>query len=280
MKYLYPDYETFSALDIKHASTDRYASHPSTRVLMCAFAFDDGPVELWQEGDSGLDGLKRDLQSHVVVPWNAAFEKAISRYVWGMTGIQWRDAMIAALYAGLPAGLKDCNKIPWFAVEAETSKETLLINKFCKPQKTESGLFGEVEARRNRETDPEDWEKFCQYCRDDVHDTRLIWQWLQSRIPAPESIWQQWEIDQAINERGMPIDRVLTLRAWEEAQRLQVRENQRLKDLTGLANPNSSAQLLPWLRERGYPYTSLGKELVKKALSEEPDMEDLDTNDD
>ena len=71
----------------------------------------------------------------------------------------------------------------------------------------------------------------------------------------------------------MSIDRVLTERAWTEAQRLQIRENDRLRDLTGLQNPNSSAQLLPWLRSRGYPYTSLGKELVKKALNEEPDGE-------
>jgi DNA polymerase bacteriophage-type len=270
-KYLFPDYETFSALDIKHVSTDRYAAHSSTRALMCAFAFDDGPIELWQEGDTGLTGLKRDLKSHVVIPWNASFEKAISKHVWKLQGIQWRDCMIAALYAGLPAGLKDCNKVSWFANQAETSKESLLINKFCKPSKS-----GEP---RNRDTDPEDWAAFCDYCKADVHDTRLIWQWLQARIPTPEDIWVQWEIDQAINERGMPIDRLLTYRAYEEAQRLQVRENDRLKVLTGLDNPNSSAQLLPWLRSRGYPYTSLGKELVKKALSEEPDGEDIDHDD-
>lgn len=271
-KYIFPDYETFSALDIKHCSTDTYASHKSTRALMCAFAFDDGPVDLWQEGDSGLAGLKKDLRSHVVIPWNAAFEKAISRYVWKMTDIVWRDAMIAALYAGLPAGLKDCNKVAWFATEAETSKETLLINKFCKPQKDGS--------TRNRETDPEDWARFCQYCRDDVHDTRLIWQWVQARIPTPESVWLEWEIDQAINERGMPVDRILTGRAWDEARRLQAREQQRLKELTGLDNPNSSAQLLPWLRARGYPYTSLSKELVKKALNDEPNEDGEDIADD
>lgn len=271
-KYLFPDYETYSVLDIKKVSTDRYAAHPSTRALMCAFAYDDGPVELWQEGEAGLDGLKRDLRSHIVVPWHAAFEMNISKYVLKLTGIAWRDAMIAALYAGLPAGLKECNKVAWFSNESETYKASLLINKFCKPQKD-----GSI---RNRETDPDDWQLFCDYCKADVHDTRLIWQWLQERIPTPEAIWTQWEIDQRINERGMPIDRLLTYRAWEEAQRLQVRENDRLKGLTGLDNPNSTAQLLPWLTERGYPYTSLGKELVKKALDEEPDMEDLDTDED
>jgi DNA polymerase bacteriophage-type len=242
---------------------------------MCAFAFDSGPVEIWQEGDSAasLEALKQDLKTHVIVPWHAAFEHMVSKYVWKLDGLQWRDAMVAALYAGLPAGLKACNKIPWFATDAETHKEALLINKFCKPQK-DGGV-------RNRETDPEDWQAFCDYCKADVHDTRLIWQWLQERIPTPENIWRQWEIDQRINERGMPIDRMLTYRAWEEAQRLQLRENDRLKTLTGLDNPNSTAQLLPWLQERGYPYTSLGKELVKKALDEEPDgeAEDVDNDD-
>lgn len=264
-KYLFPDYETFSAMDIKRVSTDVYAAHKSTRALMCAFAFDDGPMELWQEGESGLEALKRDLKSHIVIPWNTSFEKAISRYVWGMTGIAWRDCMVAALYAGFPAGLKDCVKLPFFKGDATSTKEALLINKFCKPQPDGKA--------RNKETDPEDWELFCDYCRRDVQGTRVIWQWLQEYIPTPENIWNQWEIDQRINERGMPIDRLMTYRAWDEAQRLQLRENERLKILTGLDNPNSGAQLLPWLRERGYPYTSLGKELVLKALKEEPDGE-------
>jgi hypothetical protein len=75
--------------------------------------------------------------------------------------------MVSALYAGLPAGLKDCNRVPYFANEAETSKESLLINKFCKPQK--DGTY------RNRETDPEDWAKFGEYCKARrTHDARLI----------------------------------------------------------------------------------------------------------
>ena len=136
MKYIFPDFETFSFLDIKHVSTDMYARHKSTRALMCAFAFDSGPLELWQEGETGLDALKRDLQSHIVVPWHAAFEKNISKYVWNLDGLKWRDAMIAALFAGFPAGLKDCVKLPYFNGEAQSTKESLLIRKFCKPKQT------------------------------------------------------------------------------------------------------------------------------------------------
>ena len=272
MKYLFPDLETYCDLDIKRVSLDRYASHKSTRILMCAFAFDDGPVELWQEGDSpaSLAALQRDMRTHINVPWNAGFEKNLTRRVWKLFPLEWRDAMVDALYAGLPGGLKDCNRVPYFASEAETSKESLLINKFCKPHE------GVV---HNHETDPEDWEAFCTYCKADVHDTRFIFQWLQARFNWPERERHAWLIDQAINERGMPMDRALTYKAWDQAQRLQLRENDRLKELTGLDNPNSGAQLLPWLAARGYPYTSLSKELVKKALTEDPGAEAIDVND-
>ena len=271
-KYLFPDFETYNALDIRRVSMDRYARHSSLRVLMCAFAFDDGPVEIWQEGETGLEGLKRDLRTYVVVPWHTTFERNISQYGLGVTDVKWRDCMIASLYAGFPAGLKDCVKLPFFKGEAESTKEALLINKFCKPQAN-----GTV---RNRETDPEDWALFCDYCKRDVQGTRVVWQWIQSRIPTPERIWREWEIDQRINQRGTPMDRRLTERGWTEAQRLQAREAQRLKELTGLDNPNSGAQLLQWLKPEGYPYTSLGKELVLKALKEDPDGdEDLDNLD-
>jgi DNA polymerase len=206
------------------------------------------------------------------VAWNVGFERNLIRRVWKLSGLKWRDAMIDALYAGLPAGLKDCNRVPYFANESETSKETLLINKFCKPSKNG--------AKHDRTTDPEDWARFCQYCKDDVHDTRLILQWLLKRFLLPERVFRAWELDQKINERGMPVDRLLTLRAQIEAERLQEVAFQDLKALTGLENPNSVKQLLAWLTARGYPYTGLGKELVKKALNDEPDPEDkLDADD-
>lgn len=269
-KYIFPDYETFSELDIKKVGLARYVSHPSTRALMCAFTFDEGPLQLWQEGESGLAGLKRDLQSHIIVPWNASFEKGISKYVWHLRDLKWRDAMVDALYAGLPAGLKDCNKVPFFSNEAETSKEAALINKFCKP-----GRNGEI---HNRTTDPEDWQLFCDYCKADVHDTRLIFQWIHNHFDIPERVYRAWLIDQKINQRGMPVDRLLTVRALDNAERLQAQAYDDLKSLTGLDNPNSPAQLLKWVQERGYPYGGLGKELVLKALKDEPDGGSIDVD--
>lgn len=271
--YLFPDLETYSDLDIKKVSLDRYASHPSTRILMCAYAYLEGPVLIWEEADGpkALKELQAEIRRSINVPWNCNFERQLMRRVWKLDGLRWRDAMVDSLYAGLPAGLKDCNRVPYFANESETSKESLLINKFCKPQKN-----GEP---RDRYTDPEDWARFKQYCCDDVHDTRLIFRWLLDKFGTPERVLAAWETDQRINERGMPIDRLLTYRAHEEAQRLQEQAAEDLKALTGLENPNSNTQLLGWLKARGYPYASLGKELVQKALKEDPGTEAVGVDD-
>jgi DNA polymerase len=243
---------------------------------MCAFADRAGDVDIWEKADGQirLEQLITKMRRRLLIPWNCAFERTLIAKVWHVLNLRWRDAMVDALYAGLPASLKGCDAVPFFKSESVATKETLLINKFCKPQRD-----GSI---RNAKSDPEDWEKFKDYCKRDVADTRMKHQWFLEHFILPERTRRIWEIDQQINERGMPIDRPLTERAWIEAQRLQARENERLKTLTGLDNPNSNAQMLGWLTARGYPYPSLGKELVKKALNEEPDgePEDVDSNDD
>jgi DNA polymerase len=259
---LFLDLETFSELDLRKVALDRYASHPSTKILMCAFAIDDGPMQFWQEGEDRTE-LDRLIQSHTCLAWNKGFEELLLSSVWKLKAPAWIDAMVLARYASLPAGLKDCNKVPFFAAESVTSKETLLINKFCKPGK--GGVI------HNRETDPEDWESFCDYCRRDVADTRLIYKWLVKHFPMPEFVHKTWLLDQKINRRGLPIDLQFVWNAQQESERLQALNVEAQKTLTGLDNPNSVTQLLKWATERGYPYNSLGKELVEKAIEEMPD---------
>lgn len=261
---LYLDLETFSELDLRTVALDRYTAHPSTRILMCAYALDDGPMQFWQEGEDRTE-LERLITSETCIPWNASFERATLARVWNIRAKAWIDAMVLARYASLPAALKECNKVPFFASQAVTTKETLLINKFCKPQKD-----GSI---RNRETDPEDWEVFCDYCRRDVMDTRLIFKWLLAHFDMPARLHNTWLLDQEINKRGMPVDLPFFYNAKVEADRLTGLAHQQLKEVTGLENPNSPAQLLKWVSARGYPFTSLGKELVTKAVLQMPDGE-------
>lgn len=268
---LFIDLETYSKLDIKTCAIDRYASHESTRILMCAYADEVGPVELWEDNQPLPPRLKSALYTpgeEIVIAWNKGFEHTVVKKVAGCpSGINWRDAMVFARYVGLPGGLKNANKVPFFAGQAVTSKESILIGRFCKPQKD-----GSV---NNRDTHPEDWASFCQYCKDDVSDTRLIWQWCNKFFLFPDMELRAWHLDQLINWRGLPIDKEMCIRAADEAVRLAAIAHTDLGALTGLENPNSPKQLLAWVTERGYPYNGLGKELVTRFVEdvEQPEGE-------
>lgn len=254
---LFLDLETFSELDLRKTSLDRYASDPSTRILMCAHAEPEEQMQFWQEGDY-REPLEKRIRKHTCIPWNKSFEETLIKKVWGIEAAAWDDAMVRARYASLPGGLKDCNRVSFFQGQSVTSKETLLINKFCKPGK--NGVI------RNRDTDPEDWAAFCDYCKRDVEDTRLIYNWLLKHFDMPERVFNAWLLDQKINRRGMPVDVPFVRAAEREAIRLTELGQQKLKEITGLENPNSLTQLGKWLGERGYMFNSLGKELLQRAL--------------
>jgi DNA polymerase len=258
------DIESFSELDLKKVALDRYSAHRSTRILMAAYCIDAGPMMFWQEGDDNSELLALIAASDCC-GWNVSFERSMLTRVWGVRAKSWQDAMVLARYAGLPAGLKDCNRVPFFAGTAVTTKETQLINTFCKPQKD-----GSI---RNAQTDPDAWALFCDYCKRDVLDTRLIREWLLVHFPMPERVSRAWEIDQIINKRGMPVDLPFYYNAKLEADRLQGLAFAQMSELTGLENPNSPKQLLAWLQARGYVYNGIGKELVKKAAAELPEGE-------
>lgn len=268
---LFVDIETYSELDIKTAAVDRYASHPSTRILMCAYAEDAGPVSIWEDNEPLPERLQKALYTpngEEIVAWNKGFEHTVLKKVAGVpSGVNWRDAMVYARYVGLPGGLKNANKVPFFAGQAVTAKESLLINKFCKPQKD-----GTV---KDRNTDPGDWALFVQYCKDDVSDTRLIWDWCFKHFTMPDRVLRAWQLDQLINWRGLPIDLDMCRAAATNAVRLQEDSHRTLISFTGLENPNSTKQLLAWVTERGYPYNGLGKELVQRFVDdvEQPDGE-------
>lgn len=260
---LHLDFEFFSPIDIKAAPLDVYASHPDARILLAAYAFDDGPVKVW-EADSGpcpelRDGLTDPLNT--VVAWNIGYERQVLQSK-GMVipNERWLDVMVLARYAGLPGRLKDCAKVPMIGVplEDKTKSETLLINKFCKPQRD-----GAVKTKADY---PEDWRLFVEYCRKDVLTMRHILSWLQPRFPFPDRERDIWILDQRINQRGLPVDVELAKGGQRETIRLIAAAQAELKELTGLENPNSVHQILPWVKERGYEFDSLGKDFLRQSL--------------
>lgn len=253
------DLEVFSDVDITSNPIDVYANSPSTRIILACIAIDDQPVEVIEEADIPVLGdiLRSAPAGEMFLAWNVGFERTVLAAKGFPTPLsRWHDVMVHARYVGLPGSLKACAKVDLMGVPADkaTKSETLLIKKFCTP-------YG-----KDHPGTPEEWKMFVDYCRRDVETTRHIHNQLQA-YPFPDSERRVWEMDQVINERGLPIDVETCKYAAAEVVRLTHSAQMKMRALTGLDNPNSVQQLGSWLKERGYNYDSLGKEFVQAALN-------------
>lgn len=250
------DLEVFSEVDITCNPIDVYATHPSTKIILACMAVDDGPVFDLENAEQTIQVLKA-YRNHQLFAWNVGFERTVLAAQGFPTPIsRWHDVMVHARYCGLPGSLKACAKVELMGVPAEkaTKSETLLIKKFCTP-------YG-----KDHPGTPEEWKLFVDYCRRDVETTRHIHQQLQA-YPFPDSERRVWEMDQVINERGLPIDVETCRHAASEVVRLTTEAGVKMRRLTGLDNPNSVQQLSGWLKDRGYAYNSLGKDFVEASLN-------------
>lgn len=260
---LFLDLEVYSDVSIKDVPIEVYATHPSTKIILACAGLDDGEIGVYEDPES-LRQLLRACKDGPLNAWNVGFERTVLAAQGFPTPLsRWTDTMVLARQLGLPGSLKQCVKVPQLEMpeEAATKSETLLIKKFCMP------LTGKMKPGT-----PEEWAAFVEYCRRDVLSTRHIYNYILSNYGGDLANERRvWELDQIINERGLPIDIVTARHAAEEVERLTGEARQKLVALTGLANPNSVRQLLPWLQERGYVHDSLGKDYVQQALDRETD---------
>lgn len=273
------DFETYSEAPLTGMSSVgvwEYSVHPSTQALMVAYDMHDGlgvnHVDLTQEPFP--DDLRDALLDPMVEKWgfNAAFERLITRNVLEIDTPYrgWRCTMALAnmqsftgdlLQVGVAMGL------PQFQLKDKEGSR--LIRTFCQPQRlTRKNTY----ERRDRKTDPTDWQLFCDYNTQDVAAEDAIRDRL-IRFEVPEAEWEIYAIDQEINDNGLPVNRRFVQNADVLADIRRAELKRQLKTLTGLWNPNSTQKLLPWLIERGYPYEDLQKASVTKAIKtdrEEP----------
>lgn len=276
MTKLYLDFETASCIDLPEVGIDNYAKHPSTRALMLGWAFDDDEPQLW-EPHTGLmpaevqEALNSDA---TLMSWNVPFERNIFRYplkTW-LDYPRWIDIMIWSRHLSLPGHLaKAALALNMPPVLAKNEDGKRLIRKFSQPYHKggEETLFGISEPQfHNWEDEPADWKLFGDYCKQDVVAEREIFK-LVSNIPLPESERQAWILDQKINDRGIPVNRKFIQNALALSLESKKRLTAKLKEMTGLANPNSRDQFLGWALKQNYPHTSLGKNLVKSALAQD-----------
>lgn len=272
------DYETRAVPDLEEVGVDVYSADPLAKVIMAQYARGDRKVQIWEphlkpEMPAELEDALLDPFTTVYAWGAASFERIITKRLLGIEKpiTEWQCVMAAARYAGLPGKLEDFCRVMQLGDESKLKTGKELIKLFCEPTDLggEETLFGISEPLFNTPySHPKEWAQFVEYGRQDIVAERAALKKLKQFWPS-ETEWETWRLDSKINETGWPVDLLLVQNAREIALRTREPLIQRMKELTGLDNPNSRNQVLDWLQPRGYLFDSLGKEFIARALAGE-----------
>ncbi|WP_455804260.1 DNA polymerase [Clostridium butyricum] len=274
MDILSIDVETYCDLDIKDVGAYKYCRHPSFEILLFAYAFNDEPVkivDLTKEINLPVDvTFALNDPGILKTAFNANFERnAIGAFccykIGDMKPEEWDCTMIKAMRLGLPSSLDMVGKALHFPEDKQKMKEgKALIQYFCKPCKPTKTNGGRT--RNLTEHAPEKWETFKEYCKQDVEVERDI----RNKLSKYEVISKEkllWNLDQEINDRGINLDLDMINRAIDCDEQLSYRLMNEARELTGLDNPNSLAQLKKWIGERvGYAVGSITKDTIPALI--------------
>lgn len=275
-KKLHIDIETYSSIDITTCGSYKYFESLDFEILMIAYAFDDEPIQIvdLSEGyilprsfrDAMLD---EDIELHA---HNANFERNAFRTYGIETPIErWHCSAVKAGYCGLPLSLDGASKALQLGDKGKSAEGKALIKYFSCPVKATK--VNGMRTRNYPHHDPEKWERFKDYCKQDVEAEREIGLKLQAyEIPETERL--NYFLDQKINDKGILIDLLMAQNAYDIDNRFSAALYAKVKELTGLDNPNSPTQLKNWLQVKtGFEIPSLAKgflpDLIKDAKSPE-----------
>lgn len=285
--YLHADFETRSAVPLrgpKSVGLYNYMHHWTTKALMLAWAYDDEPVEVWQMDKTPMpEKLRLGLedQKQMICAWNTTFERYVFDYILKIhiPINRFGDPQASASYLSLPKDLDDVSEILGLSADQAKNKEgKKYIDMFSQltPNKKKRGETATYYFR-DESTDPVEWAKFVEYCRQDVVAERAIKNKLIAMkvFPLPEREKKIWIFDQKVNDRGMPVDISFAKKAFSLATRAKTEALEELARLTGLDNANSNAQMLEWVKTQGYKYDSLEKEFVASDLKFNTDLTPL-----
>jgi DNA polymerase len=222
-------------------------------------------------GEKLPEEIKDALTDKNITKWafNAQFERVcLSRYLgkW-LEPEAWRCSMVWVAYMGLPLSLGGVGTV--LGLEKQKLKEgKYLIRYFsvpCKLTKTNGNRI------RNLPADALDkWEQFKAYNARDV-ETEIAIQLRLQKFPVPEEEWQNYTLDQHINDRGIQLDTDLVTEAIRCDERSRVELTRLIKEITEIDNPNSVTQIKAWLADNGLEIETLGKGVVKKLLKTAPE---------
>ena len=263
------DIETRSSVDIGKAGAYKYALSDDFEILLFAYKIDDGPVQIVDlaKGETVPQEIEIMLKDPGVTKhaYNAAFEWFCLNQAGYETPLdQWQCTMVHGLYCGYPAGLAAIGSaigLPQEKQKLTTGKA--LIRYFCnpcKPTKKNGGRKWNLP-----EHDPDRWDLFREYNAQDVEAEYSILQRLKA-FPVPEREWKLWRMDVEMNALGVRVDTDVINGALAIDADCTEELMARSVELTGLDNPNSAAQLLPWIEGRGVGMTNLQKATVEETL--------------
>ena len=272
MRTLSIDIESYSDVNLSKCGVYKYASSLAFEILLFGYAVDGGDVRVVDLacGEQIPDEILSALSDASVTKWafNAMFERVcLSNFLgeW-LEPEGWRCTMVWAATLGLPLSLESAG----VALGLEKQKLTEgkdLIRYFCVPCKPTKANGGRT---RNRpEHDPEKWERFKAYNLRDV-ETEMQIQKRLSNFPVPDAIWEEYHLDQEINDRGIGVDMELVRQAIAMDARSRERLTAAMRELTELENPNSVQQMKQWLADHGLETDTLGKKAVAELLKTAP----------
>lgn len=278
------DLETFSSVDLKKCGVYKYAESDDFEILLFGYSVDGSEVQVVDlaQGETIPEVVLSALTDETVTKWafNAQFERVcLSRYLRDkginvnpsqtvkseglfLNPCSWHCTMIWSATLGLPMSLESVGAVLGLDKQKLTSGKNL-IKYFClpcNPTKVNGGR-----TRNKYFHDKEKWELFKSYNKRDVEVEMSIQEKL-SRFPVPDFLWQEFYLDQKINDRGIEIDPLFVESAIKLDLEVKTHLMSELKHVTGLENPNSVLQMRSWLKEHGLEMESLGKKEVAKEL--------------
>ena len=272
MQHLSIDIETYSSVNLQKAGVYKYAESPDFDILLFGYSVDGGRVQVTDLacGDKIPAEIVAALYDDSVTKWafNAQFERVcLSNYLdtW-LSPDSWHCTMVWSATLGLPLSLEGVGAVLGLEKQKLTEGKNL-IKYFCvpcAPTKTNGGR-----TRNLPQHDMEKWEQFKAYNLRDV-ETEMSIQKKLSRFPVTYFIWDEYHLDQEINDRGIGLDMTLVEQAIAIDSISHKNLTQQIQNLTDIENPNSVAQMKGWLSDKGLEMDTLGKKAVAEILKTAP----------
>jgi DNA polymerase len=269
--------ETFSSINLSKSGVYRYVEAPDFEILLFGYSADGGPVQVIDLacGEKLPEEIKAALTDEAVTKWafNASFERiCLSRYLGLPTGeyldpAQWHCSMIWAATMGLPFSLEGVGAVLGLEKQKLTEGKDL-VKFFCRPCAPTKANGQRI--RNYPYHAPEKWATFKKYNIRDV-ETEMAIQAKLANFPVPESVWDEYHLDQEINDRGVALDMTLVRQAIDMDRRSREKLTAAMKKLTELDNPNSVQQMKQWLSDNGLKTDTLGKKAVAELLKIAPE---------